>query len=161
VRVAALEKELQTGEMAMVYAEVATIINRIARGFIGRRRALHRKEYLTLQAKRRKAAIKCQSTIRMYLAKCRVKHIRDEIIRQLVMAMSATTIARWVRGHMARKMYRQLRFQHKALEIQRVFRGYLGRRAAKHERDRLEDMQKRNHAATKIQGTWRMKVRRL
>lgn len=130
---------------------MAIVINRIVRGFLGRRKAARQRAAMQLKNRQNKAATVINSLIRSFLARARVKRIREERIRQLVMSLSVTTISRWVRGFLARRLYFRLRTQAMALVIQRVFRGHLGRKVARFERDRLEEVRRRHAAAVKIQ----------
>merc|ERR1712196_565730 len=87
-----LEQELQSEELAGLYNETANKINRIVRGYIGRRRAIHRRNELAKVEHEKIASVIMQSVVRMFLAKCRVHKIREKLIQELIQQMAASTI---------------------------------------------------------------------
>lgn len=147
----AMDRQLENGELALLYHAVAVIINRIVRGFLGRRKADRAKAKRTLFKRQMRAATRINSLLRSFLARRRVQHLRDNMVRELIRSLSATHIQRIGRGYVARRDYRIMLRTAKANDIQRAFRGHLGRKAARMERDRLEEVRRRHAAATKIQ----------
>merc|ERR550537_1888908 len=98
--------------------------------------------------------------IRGWIARERVKKLREKEARDREMAEAALNIQRVFRGHMARVRVDNIKRLLAALLIERVYRGYLGRLRALKEKERREELRRQNAAATKIQASWRMKMGR-
>ncbi|GMH68402.1 hypothetical protein TrRE_jg2915, partial [Triparma retinervis] len=153
-------RTLKEGELKGLQDEMAQKIQNIVRGRLGKNKSRAARKRLLEEVTKGKAVIKIQKCMRGYLSKKRVLMMRQQEVMQLILGSSANLIQRVWRGYLGRCEYlAKVRFVSTTF-LQRVFRGMLGRKAARLERDRLEDMRRRAHASIKIQATWKMKVAR-
>eukprot|EP01041_Mallomonas_annulata_P003889 gene3889-7762_t len=153
-------RRVTADERDNLYASCAKDMQRVCRGFLGRKK--WKKTWQEREVKRikTKKVIIAQAVVRGFLARRKVRMARRIFLENYFLGKSAVTIQKIVRGHFARKIYRKMMRLKCAKFIQRVFRGYLGRKVARRERDRLELIRRKEKAALIIQSAWRMKVAR-
>lgn len=147
-------------EQETLYANCAKEIQRVGRGFNGRKRAKIVAKDNEIRRRLGRRITLTQARMRGYLTRKRTRQTRRVFLENMFRGSSALTIQRLWRGYQARKLYRKLLRLKCAKFIQRVFRGHLGRLAARRERERLELLRRKQAAAKKIQSVWRMKVAR-
>jgi len=153
-------RTLKADELQDLQDEMASKIQNIIRGRLGKNKAREVRKRLLEEVTKGSAVIKIQKCMRGYISKKRVLMMRQQEVMQLILGSSANLIQRVWRGYLGRCEYLGKVRLVSACFLQRVFRGMLGRKAAGMERERLEDMRRRANASIKIQATWKMKVAR-
>ena len=153
-------RHLASDEQEELFILSAAIIQRVGRGYNGRKRARKVKSLRDLDMRRKKAVLKAQSVARGMLGRKRFKRIQRIYQMNLLQGQSVVAIQSTFRGFVARRYFKRVRRYLKSREIQRVFRGRLGRMAAAREKFRLGILRKKNRSAATIQSGWRMKVAR-
>jgi hypothetical protein len=151
-------RQLTAEEQLVLFEQSSVFLQKVGRGFVGRRRAAaaallrKRKREQTLKV------IKIQSVMRRHMGRKRFNYIKNIYLNNMKSSFSATELQRVYRGHADRRYFKKLRRWVNAINVQRAFRGYLGRVAAKREKNRLELLRRKQFSAAKIQSVWRMKV---
>ena len=153
-------RDMAASEMVGIFHEMASKIQNMVRGVIGRQHADEIKTRMERTVLEAKAALRIQRAIRGALGRRFVRLFHELETRNLVLGASATHIQRTVRGNFGRAIAREARMRNASWLIQRVFRGYRGRLVARRERARLEHLRLRAESATRLQAAWRMKVTR-
>ena len=153
-------RHVTASEQESLYSSCSRDLQRVARGFISRRRAKKLRAIRDLERKRGRSVIKIQALARGYIAKIKTRVARRLYLENLFRGKSSVLIQKMWRGYKARKIYRKMKRLVCVRDIQRVFRGHLGRLTATRERDRLKLLRKKQQAAAVIQSAWRMKVAR-
>ena len=153
-------RTLKEDEVKSLQDEMAQRIQNVIRGRLGKNKARAARRKFLEEITKGKAVIKIQKCMRGYISKKRVLMMRQQEVMQLILGSSANLIQRVWRGYLGRCEYLAKVRHVSTMFLQRVFRGMLGRKAARLERERLEDMRRRAHASIKIQATWKMKVAR-
>lgn len=148
---------LTNQELYHLHFVSATLINKIVRGFLGRRRAQKLSLLRDLEREQTERIIKIQSRVRGWLGRALFKKVKTQRIYELTRLFAIISFQRIFRGYLARKRVRYLRVVRASLRIQRVFRGYIGRCVSHRERARLKLLQLKHFAASKIQSIWRAK----
>ncbi|RYH28338.1 hypothetical protein EON65_12485 [archaeon] len=151
-------RSLSVEELHHLQDSCAISIQRVVRGFTGRRRAKKKDANRKLEREQRKRILQIQAVCRGFLGRKRYKRLRVIYLASMRGEHSARNIQRMFRGFADRKFFTKIKRRHCATQIQRTFRGYLGRNAHKREKKRLELLRKKFMAASKIQSVWRMKV---
>mmetsp|Transcript_29157 Transcript_29157/g.36599 ORF Transcript_29157/g.36599 Transcript_29157/m.36599 type:complete len:1081 (+) Transcript_29157:2-3244(+) len=149
-------KNAMASDQQKMMAKMALRIQRVVRGALGRRKAKNKRELKFMDAKKKEAALKLTSVGRGYLGRKRFRHIKQLWVEEIMMGGCARNIQRVVRGHFARKRVRAIRRERAIRLIQRVYQGHRGRNQARAVRAKLEELRRRNLAATKLQSMWRM-----
>eukprot|EP00566_Odontella_aurita_P000474 CAMPEP_0113557852 /NCGR_PEP_ID=MMETSP0015_2-20120614/18022_1 /TAXON_ID=2838 /ORGANISM="Odontella" /LENGTH=888 /DNA_ID=CAMNT_0000459325 /DNA_START=125 /DNA_END=2788 /DNA_ORIENTATION=+ /assembly_acc=CAM_ASM_000160 len=158
-----LEKEaglnaLEEAEYERILVEMATSVQRVTRGWIGRRKAADARNNKETYATTFKAVVMLQKYVRGSIGRKRAEDIRQREILQLVHGNSIALMQRVWRGHKGRQRARSVHENASALLIERVVRGHLGRNIARGERERLEYLRLIHISAVKIQCAWKVKV---
>jgi len=162
---AQLEREAKLQSMAaqeqdLVYNEMATKLQVLYRGRLGRRKSLE----MMLKAKKlvemAMAAIKIQTGMRGYIGRKWVRTLLEKETRSLILGESAMVCQKVYRGHLGRRRVHEIKRQLGARTMQRVYRGHLGRMAAEKVRAAMELLRLRHACACKIQSVWKMMVAR-
>ena len=153
-------RHMESKEEEHFYDDCARLIQRVARGYLGRLKADKAARDRELNKVIAKGITIFQAIIRGFIGRKVAAEIKRNYLANLLRGDSIVTIQRIRRGYNARKRYRKLKRFVAARDIQRAFRGYIGRAAAGRERARLASLRKKERAASKIQSTWRMKIAR-
>jgi hypothetical protein len=119
------------------------ILQRVGRGYNGRKKARVAAENRRLMRKRKAAIIKAQALIRGFNARTRVRNIKRLYQLNLLRGNSVIAIQSAYRGYLARRHFKKIRRFLSARNIQRVFRGKIGRAAADRERKRLNNLRRK------------------
>lgn len=151
-------RQMTLEEQQELFETCAIAIQRLGRGFNGRKRFKKLDDIRQLNRLKMKQAVKIQSVIRGHLGRKRYEYLRNIFLDNIKSSFSAQQVQRIYRGYAGRRYFRRLKRWVNAIKIERVFRGMLGRRAAQKERDRLALLRHKQFCAAKIQSVWRMKV---
>lgn len=130
----------------------------IARGYLGRKRALKLRCARDLLEERQKAAVGIQTVARGRLARQRGRRAREAAMAEIVFGGSALRLQSAGRGMLARRRATLRRRQVSAKNIQRCYRGHLGRRCAARERALLDALRARHRSAIRLQSWWRCRA---
>ena len=153
-------RHMESSEQERYYDDCGRLIQRVARGFLGRVKADRAAKNRELDKIVSNGVIIFQAVVRGYIGRKKAAEAKRNYLANLLRGDSIVTIQRIRRGYNARKRYKKLRRFVAARDIQRAFRGFIGRSAASRERARLASLRKKERAASKIQSTWRMKIAR-
>ena len=153
-------RHMEANEQEKFYEDCGRLIQRVARGYLGRVKANRAARDKELQKVINRGVTTFQSVVRGCLGRQKAAEVKRQYLANLLRGDSIITIQRIRRGFNARKKYKKLRQFKASCDIQRAFRGYIGRSAAGRERARLATLRKKERAASKIQSTWKMKVAR-
>ena len=151
-------RHLDGEEQVALYTESAMTIQRVGRGYIGRKRALLFKERRDLQLKLTKGVVTFQSIIRGQIGRKRYAEKRKLWLLAQKKGDSALNLQRCFRGYVGRKIVRKRRQFVRSRDLQRVYRGHMGRKAFNREKTRMQMIARKINAANKIISLWRMKV---
>ena len=153
-------RNLASGEQEELFELSAAAMQRVARGYNGRKRARAAREAKEMNSKKKKAVLSVQKSVRGFLGRRRFARVQRIYQMNLLQGQSVIAIQSIFRGYCARRYFKKVRRFLRSREIQRVFRGHLGRQAAAREKQRLNILRQKNNAAARIQSTWRMKLAR-
>ena len=151
-------KRLHDSEQCAFFIGKVTSIQRVSRGFLGRRIA-RRERLFTKEGMQRKAAsILIQRWHRGVVGRVAAEASKfNAINHQQKMSHSIAIQRRW-RGWRGRHRAALTRRSLFAVQCQRLLRGHQGRCAANHLRQCRDHILKQEHAAARIQCLWRIKV---
>ena len=150
-----LEKEkklqaLEKSEKIQILTQKAILIQRLARGRIGRVNASTVKEKQQSQKRESRAVVTIQTCIRGFFARQKLALLRNQEILQLVHGKSVNNMQRVWRGYKGRQTFmNESRLQATCL-IQRVVRGFFGRNTARRELERLQQIRRLYQAALSV-----------
>lgn len=151
-------RHLATQEQHALFDNSAKLIQRIGRGYNGRKRADNVRTARENQRRLNNSMTKAQALARGMAGRRRARLIKMRYLQTLKYGASTLLVQRVYRGHRARKRFRTLVRMVSSRNIQRFYRGRIGRKAAQRERDRLDLLRRKQIGACKIQSVWRMKV---
>jgi len=153
-------RHLSGEEQTAMMIESTIEIQRVGRGYMGRKRAMILNEERELSRKVSRGVLMAQKYIRGATGRKRYRELRKIHMLQMVKGQSALNIQRCFRGHVARKMVKKRRQFVRCRDVQRVYRGHMGRKGANREKTRMRLLQSKINAANKIVSLWRMKIAR-
>jgi hypothetical protein len=157
-------REVRRQKIAKVELELRSTqcMQRLARGFVGRRRAHWRREELRDAKMRWERALAIQRVYRGHVGRLRAKHERHLRYLRLINKMSTVIQTRWRQFRstcivaMLKALRELRRIQRNATVLmQRVYRGILGRRRANKLRGNQHEVLKLRWASTTIQKIFR------
>ena len=133
-------------------------LQRVGRGYLGRRRFQNYKENQEEILYRDMVATQLNAVVRGFLGRRYVKRKLAQELMERQKGGAARHVQRVVRGHLGRQRVRGIRQLNAAVFLERVYRGHLGRRFAELKRQQNARAEKERLAATLVQATWRMKM---
>ena len=151
-------RHLDGEEQVALYSESSLTLQRVGRGYIGRKRALLFREKRDLHRKLTKGVLRFQACIRGIAGRKRYAEKRKLWLLSQKLGDSALNVQRCFRGYVGRKIVRKRRQFCRSRDLQRVYRGHMGRKAFHREKTRMQMIAKKTISANKIISLWRMKV---
>eukprot|EP00940_MAST-03C_sp_MAST-3C-sp2_P000961 g961.t1 len=136
--------------------EVVVHIQKIVRGIFGRRRAAMIREEKEMEEVYAISALRMTSVARMFLAKLKVRNIKQQRERLCAATIIAEDLQRIFRGGIGRKVAQKMRRDRSSANIQRIARGFIGRRRFRREKKRDARRRREIAAAIKMQSVFRM-----
>ena len=143
-------RSLEESERVKLFQRSACLIQRVLRGYCGRKRRNDFKCQLEFERRRASAVVWIQKLARGTNARVKAKIMRRQEVERVVLGSSAILVQRTWRGHRGRRFLHTVRRILAVVALQKVIRGFLGRRLATRKQQHLVLLRAYHLASVKV-----------